>query len=204
MDNTGAETGNRQLPELWLHLDSLEREKKRLQDTTFQLERQVAKLMDELDKMRQPPQVVGMVSDILPNGRVVVRNANGMNFLVNCSSNILPGLEKNMRVSMNQHSLAITEILPDESDPYVSAAEIIEKPNVSFDDIGGLDAQVTELRETVELSIKKPHLFEKMGIEPPKGILLFGPPGCGKTLLAKAMASDCDATFIRVDRKSVV
>lgn len=189
---------NGQLPALWTHLDTLERERRKLQESTFQLERQVSKLVEELDRMKQPPQVVGIVNDILPDGHIVVRNANGMNFLVNCSPQVLPNLEKNMRVSMNQHSLAITGILPDESDPYVSAAEIIEKPNISFSDIGGLDEQITELNEIVELSLKKPHLFEKMGIEPPKGILLFGPPGCGKTLLAKAVARDCDAAFIRV------
>ena len=66
------------------------------------------------------------------------------------------------------------------------------------DDIGGLDPQITEVKETVELPIKNPEIFKDIGIDPPKGILLYGPPGTGKTLLAKAVANETNATFIKI------
>ncbi len=74
----------------------------------------------------------------------------------------------------------------------------IEVPDVSWDDIGGLDDVKRELREVVELPLKNPGAFRRLGIEPPKGVLLYGPPGCGKTLLAKAVASESEANFISV------
>jgi len=74
----------------------------------------------------------------------------------------------------------------------------IEIPEVKWEDIGGLDKIKQELREAVELPIEHPEYFEEMGIEPPKGVLLYGPPGCGKTLLAKAVATESEANFISV------
>jgi len=75
---------------------------------------------------------------------------------------------------------------------------IIEKPKESWKDIGGLQNEIREVKEVIELPLKKPELFEKVGIQPPKGVLLFGPPGTGKTLLAKAVAHSTNATFIEV------
>lgn len=75
---------------------------------------------------------------------------------------------------------------------------MVEKPNVAYDSVGGLDEQILQVREAIELPLDKPELFRKVGIEPPKGILLVGPPGCGKTMLAKAVASQTNASFIRM------
>jgi len=80
----------------------------------------------------------------------------------------------------------------------VSAAEIIEKPIISYNDIGGLKNEIIEIKETVELPLTKPDLFKKIGIDPPIGVLLVGPPGTGKTMLAQAVAHETNATFIRL------
>jgi transitional endoplasmic reticulum ATPase len=82
--------------------------------------------------------------------------------------------------------------------PSLMREVLIEVPEIHWDDIGGLDLVKQQLREAVEWPIKYPHIFEQMGIRPPKGILLYGPPGCGKTLLAKATATESGANFIAV------
>jgi proteasome regulatory subunit len=75
---------------------------------------------------------------------------------------------------------------------------MFERPDVGFRDIGGLEEQIRELKEVVELPLIKPDLFRDVGIDPPKGVLLIGPPGCGKTMLAKAIAKETNATFLRM------
>jgi proteasome regulatory subunit len=80
----------------------------------------------------------------------------------------------------------------------VTGAEIIDKPDLTYDDIGGLKQQMMELREAVEDPLLRPDLYAKVGIDPPKGVLLVGPPGTGKTLMAKAVANATEATFIRL------
>ena len=88
-------------------------------------------------------------------------------------------------------------VFPKKKDENITAMEIEERPNITYDDIGGLKYQIIELRETVELPIKHPEVFKEIGIDPPKGILLYGPPGTGKTLLAKAVANETNARFIK-------
>jgi proteasome regulatory subunit len=99
---------------------------------------------------------------------------------------------------MNQQSFAVIDVLPWEKDPAVVTMEVEERPTITYSDIGGLEDQIQEIKETVELPLLHPELFEKVGIEPPKGVLLFGPPGTGKTMLAKAVAHETNSTFIRL------
>ncbi|MDP3727830.1 MAG: AAA family ATPase, partial [bacterium] len=86
------------------------------------------------------------------------------------------------------------------------AIDVLEEkvPYITYEDIGGLTDEIEKVREMVELPLKHPELFERLGIEPPKGILLHGPPGCGKTLLAKAVANESDATFLLINGPEVV
>ena len=86
------------------------------------------------------------------------------------------------------------------------AVEIIEErvPEVTYEDIGGLDEEIKKIREMVELPLKHPELFSRLGIEPPKGVLLYGPPGTGKTLLAKAVATESEANFILLNGPEIM
>ena len=171
-------------------------EKMFLENELSQLKKRVNRLDEEIRSLRTPPYIIGNIQDIIGE-KVVVRSSNGTIFLVSKNpridnSKILPGV----RVSMNQDTLAVIDILEDAFDPLVSGAEIIEKPNIKYSDLGGLDEQIREVRDAIELSLEKPESFEKFGIQPPKGVLLTGPPGTGKTMLAKAVASHTNATFL--------
>uniref|UniRef100_A0A803N4I6 AAA+ ATPase domain-containing protein n=1 Tax=Chenopodium quinoa TaxID=63459 RepID=A0A803N4I6_CHEQI len=94
--------------------------------------------------------------------------------------------------------LSVVGILQDEVDPMVSVMKVEKAPLESYADIGGLDPQIQEIKEAVELPLTHPELYEDIGIRPPKGVILYGEPGTGKTLLAKAVANSTSATFLRV------
>ncbi|ADV65553.1 proteasome-activating nucleotidase [Desulfurococcus mucosus] len=153
----------------------------------------------ELEKMISPPLIEGVVEYVLSDGRAVVKSSTGPNLVVALADNIDRSLIKpGVRVALNQRGSVIVEVLPSHVDTYVQSMEVVEKPGVRYEDIGGLAEQIRELREVVEMPLKNPELFEEIGIEPPKGVLLYGPPGCGKTLLAKAVAAESNATFIAI------
>ncbi|CAM0880460.1 unnamed protein product [Alopecurus aequalis] len=84
------------------------------------------------------------------------------------------------------------------TNPSALRETVIEVPNVSWNDVGGLDSVKRELQETVQYPVEHPEKFEKFGMSPSKGVLFYGPPGCGKTLLAKAIANECQANFISI------
>jgi len=83
-------------------------------------------------------------------------------------------------------------------------AEAARVPRVTYEDIGGLEEPIRKIREMVELPLKHPELFKRLGIDPPKGVLLYGPPGCGKTLLAKVVANETDAYFIAINGPEIM
>ncbi|KAF0978858.1 hypothetical protein FDP41_001928 [Naegleria fowleri] len=129
---------------------------------------------------------------------------------------MLPGLEKKIdkaklkpgtRVALDMTTLTIMRILPREVDP--SVFNMIESKDVKldkthFNEIGGLNEQIRELREAIELPLINPEIFVRVGIKAPKGVLLYGPPGTGKTLLARAIASNIEANFLKVVASAIV
>ncbi|TFF90616.1 MAG: AAA family ATPase [Promethearchaeota archaeon] len=183
-------------------LRNLETEKQLLDAERLRLEQELHSLRNEIDRLREPPLVSATIIDILDDvkGRAIVKSSTGPSFVVNASRKVKnEKIDPGMRVALNQRTFAIMEILPTKLDPFVKGMEVIDSvPDVSYSDVGGLEDQIQEVRETVELPLKKPELFKKVGIDPPKGVLLYGPPGTGKTLLAKAVAHETDASFIRI------
>ena len=179
--------------------NKIELEKRFTENQKLKYEREIRQLKSELERLKSTPQVVGNVVDVVDGNRIVIRSSTGPQFVVGASqfinsTDLVPGT----RVSLNYQTLAVTSILPSSRDPFVSGMEVLEKPDASYSDIGGLNDQIRELREAVEMPLTRPEVFERIGIDPPKGVLLFGPPGTGKTLLAKAVAGQTKATFIRI------
>lgn len=171
-------------------------EKLFLENEVHQLKKRVSRLDEEVSILKQPPFIVGFIQDITDNG-AIVRSSNGTIFQVSVNPRLESGqLKPGARVSLNQDTLAIIDVLNDGWDPLVSTSEIIEKPDVSFKDIGGMEEEILSIRQAIELPLNKPEAFDKMGLSPPKGVLLTGPPGTGKTMLAKAIANSTSATFL--------
>jgi len=99
-------------------------------------------------------------------------------------------------------SMAVTQehfrMALDASNPSALRECVVEVPTVSWEDIGGLEEVKRELKELVQYPIEHAPLYKKFGMNPSKGVLFYGPPGCGKTLLAKAIANECQANFISI------
>merc|ERR1712003_464021 len=107
-------------------------------------------------------------------------------------------LEPGCSVLLHNKVMGVVGILSEDTDPMVSVMKVDKAPLESYADIGGLETQIQEIKEAVELPLAHPELYEDIGIKPPKGVILYGEPGTGKTLLAKAVANQTSATFLRV------
>jgi len=120
-------------------------------------------------------------------------------FVVALGDKVAPtDIEEGMRVGVDRNKYQIQLPLPPKIDPTVTMMTVEEKPDVTYNDIGGCKEQIDRLREVVEMPLLNPEKFVNLGIDPPKGVLLYGPPGTGKTLAARAVANRTDACFIRV------
>jgi proteasome regulatory subunit len=193
---TFLELKNTQLAEA---IKRVESERHYMEAEILRLQREVKRLKTELDRLRYPPLIVGSVRDILTDGRVVVKSSTGPDFVVNSAETVEhEKITVGSRVALNKQTLAVMGVLPASLDPLVAASEIVEKPNVTYSDIGGLSDQIREIREAVEYPLLRSELYRKVGVDPPKGVLLIGPPGTGKTLIAKSVAHHTHATFVRL------
>jgi proteasome regulatory subunit len=185
--------------ELQDQAQNLINERSQMETDIRSLKKRAQRLDDEVRLLKSPPLIIGHLQDVLDDRTAIVRSSNGTVFQVSLNQRLEPKtLKPGTRVALNQDTLAVIEVLHDAWDPMVSGAEMVTKPEITYDAVAGLEEQVKSVREAIELPLTSPELFKKVGITPPKGILLVGPPGCGKTLLAKAVANHTDATFIRM------
>ncbi|MCR4335879.1 MAG: proteasome-activating nucleotidase [archaeon] len=185
-------------------LKSLHIEKQMSAARIGQLQIDMERLRKEIAELKNPPLVIGTIAEVLPNGTAIVKNTNGMEFLVSSMKGFETELEAGKRVAMNQRTLVITQVLPEIKDWRVSSMEVIEKPKITFENIGGLTDQIRELEEAVILPLLNPKGYSDLGIDPPSGVLLHGAPGTGKTLLAKAVANKTNSTFISLSGSDLV
>jgi 26S proteasome regulatory subunit T1 len=140
----------------------------------------------------------GGAAAAVPN-KYVINVKQIAKFVVGLGEKVAPtDIEEGMRVGVDRSKYSIQIPLPPKIDPTVSLMTVEDKPDVTYDDVGGAKDALLKLREVLETPLLHPERFVTLGIEPPKGILLYGPPGTGKTLTARAVANRTDACFIRV------
>jgi len=142
---------------------------------------------------------VGTLEERIDENHAIVGSSVGPEYYVTIMSFVDKDLlEPGCSVLLHNKALSVVGILSDEVDPLVSVMKVDKAPLESYADIGGLESQIQEIKEAVELPLTHPELYEEIGINPPKGVILYGEPGTGKTLLAKAVANSTSATFLRV------
>lgn len=180
---------DRVMTQYTVDISTMEEENRLLRDT-------VSSLKDELAKFNRVPLLVAEVRDVLGEN-ALLRLHNGNEFFVEVST-AAGKLKAGDTVLAEQKNLTVLRKIDANKRFNVEQFVIIDKPTVGWDSIGGLQRQIGEIREVIELPLKKPELFVKVGIQPPKGLLLYGPPGTGKTLLAKAVAASTSSTFIEL------
>lgn len=153
----------------------------------------------KVDDLRGSPMSVGNLEEIIDDNHAIVSTSVGSEHYVSILSFVdKEQLEPNSSVLLNHKVHAVVGVLNDDVDPMVTVMKLEKAPQETYADIGGLDQQIQEIKESVELPLTHPEYYEEMGIRPPKGVILYGPPGTGKTLLAKAVANQTSATFLRV------
>ncbi|KAF7119313.1 hypothetical protein RHSIM_Rhsim13G0042200 [Rhododendron simsii] len=153
----------------------------------------------KVDDLRGSPMSVGNLEELIDENHAIVSSSVGPEYYVGILSFVdKDQLEPGCAILMHNKVLSVVGLLQDEVDPMVSVMKVEKAPLESYADIGGLDAQIQEIKEAVELPLTHPELYEDIGIKPPKGVILYGEPGTGKTLLAKAVANSTSATFLRV------
>jgi len=167
-----------------------------LEEENHTLKENLLKLRNEVDRYQKSPLMVCEIKDLY-GSNAVIKIPNGNQFFVEVSADCR-NLRAGDSVLVEQKNLVVVEKVGVQQNFDVEKFVIVEKPNVAWKDIGGLDKQIQEIREVIELPLREPEMFIKTGIEPPKGILLYGSPGTGKTMVAKAVATATNSTFIEI------
>jgi len=164
---------------------------------------EINKLKAHLEQLTEPPLFIATILEV--NGDIVLirQHGNNQEVLTQIPEEYHGKIEPGMRVAVNG-AYSIISIVSRAADVRAQVMELIKSPGVDYSMIGGLDDVLQEIRESVELPLTEPELFEDLGIEPPSGVLLHGAPGTGKTLIAKAIASQAKATFIRMSGSDLV
>merc|ERR1712025_197180 len=180
-------------------LEFLQVQEEYIKDEQRNLKKEYLHAQEEVKRIQSVPLVIGQFLEAVDQNTGIVGSTTGSNYYVRILSTIDRELLKpSASVALHKHSNALVDVLPPEADSSISMLQADEKPDIAYSDIGGLDTQKQEVREAVELPLTHFELYKQIGIDPPRGVLMFGPPGCGKTMLAKAVAHHTTAAFIRV------
>lgn len=164
---------------------------------------EINKLKKQIEHLTTPPLFIASIMEIEDDMILIRQHGNNQEVMTRIPPALHGKLEPGMRVSVNG-AFSIISIIRKGTDVRAQVMELINSPGIDYDMIGGLDDVIKEVIESVELPLTEPELFSNIGIEPPNGVLLYGAPGTGKTLIAKAVASRAKATFIRMSGSDLV
>jgi 26S proteasome regulatory subunit T6 len=193
------------IQDLTFRVEEKQRNWERLRAQRNELNMRVRLLREEIQYLLEPGSYVGEVVKAMGKTKVLVKVHPEGKYVVDIDKSIdITKLTAGSRVALRNDSYVLHKVLPNKVDPLVSLMRVEKVPDSTYDMVGGLDKQIREIKEVIELPVKHPELFESLGIAQPKGVLLYGPPGTGKTLLARAVAHHTDCTFIRVSGSELV
>lgn len=191
--------------EIEMQIKKMEALLQRLEQRRAALNSQVKEIREEISIVQEASSSVGTVASKMGGNKCLVKTQPDGKYIVNVEDHVnYAELRPGTRVAMRADTSDIHRILPTKVDPIVSLMMVEKVPDSTYSMIGGLDEQIKEIREVIEMPIKHPELFENLGISQPKGVLLHGPPGTGKTLLARAVAHHTKCKFIRVSGSELV
>lgn len=166
------------------HLEMLDLQESYIKDEQANLKRELIRAQEEVKRIQSVPLVIGQFLEPIDHNTGIVGSTTGSNYV----SRILSTLDRELlkpssSVALHRHSNALVDILPPEADSSIAMLGADEKPEVAYQDMGGMDTQKQEIREAVELPLTHFDLYKKIGIDPPRGVLLYGPPGMRYDLL---------------------
>ncbi|QSG13018.1 ATP-dependent 26S proteasome regulatory subunit [Halapricum desulfuricans] len=192
------------------HFAEVQRVNRELQQQLTAAHNRQDDLVEEVDKLERQNETlktsslyIATAEELLEDGVVIKQHGNNQEVLTEVSPQLRSEIEAGDRVAIND-SFTVKQTLDSEKDARTQAMQIDGSPDVTYDDIGGLESQIREVREAVEEPLLNAEQFREVGIDPPSGVLLHGPPGTGKTMLAKAVANETDATFIKMAGSELV
>ncbi len=157
----------------------------------------------QMEQLKKPPLFICSVVELFDDMALLRQHGSNQEIVTKVPDEMIQEIESGARVAVTGN-LAIVRVLSKSFDVRARVMELIESPDIDYNMIGGLQKQIEEVIETLELPLTNPELFTDVGVEPPHGILLYGPPGTGKTLIAKAVAHRAKATFIRMSGSELV
>ena len=193
--STSSSTANtdlyQEMKSLQRQLEFVELQEEYLKDEMRHLQRELLRAKEEIRRIQSVPLVIGQFNEMIDANYGIVSSTAGSNYYVRILSTLdREALKPNTSIALHRHSHSVVDILPPESDSTVQLMS--EKPDVTYKDIGGMDVQKQEVREAIELPLIQHHLYQQIGIDPPRGVLLYGPPGTGELFFADAVfASLC-------------
>ena len=190
---------------LWKYQEKSYEKIKKLEEKVLELDLIEAKMKKDLNSSQDIGQLVGEVIKKINSNRYILKAPTGTRYIVSVQNTVNKNkIKQNTRVALDTSTLTIMKLLINKTDPIIDTM-LNENPGiVDYKDIGGLEKQLQQLKEVVELPLFNPEIFTQCGVKTPKGVLLYGPPGTGKTLLARSLSYNIKAKFLKIVASGIV